>query len=35
LVEKTQEIAAVFEKAVARYPDQWYHFFDYWNYYAA
>jgi KDO2-lipid IV(A) lauroyltransferase len=35
LVEKTQEIAAVFEKAVARHPDQWYHFFDYWNYYAA
>lgn len=35
LVEKTQEIAMVFEKAAARYPDQWYHFFDYWNYYAA
>lgn len=35
LVEKTQEVATVFEKAVSRYPDQWYHFFDYWNYYAA
>ena len=35
LVEKTQELAFVFEKAASQYPDQWYHFFDYWNYYAA
>ena len=35
LTEKTQEIAAVFEKAVARYPDQWYHFFPYWERYEA
>lgn len=33
--EKTQEIAAVFERVIARYPDQWYHFFDYWKRYAA
>ena len=33
--EKTQEIAMVFEKAIVRYPDQWYHFFDYWERYAA
>lgn len=35
LAEKTQELAFVFEKAVSRYPDQWYHFFEYWKYYAA
>lgn len=29
----TREIAAVFEKAVAKHPDQWYHFFDYWDRY--
>lgn len=33
--EKTQEIAAQFEKAIVRYPDQWYQFFDYWKHYAA
>lgn len=33
LTEKTQEIAGAFEKAVSRYPDQWYHFFDYWERY--
>ena len=32
--EKTQEIAHVFEKAISRYPDQWFHFFDYWGRYA-
>jgi lauroyl/myristoyl acyltransferase len=32
--EKTQEIAAIFEKAISRYPDQLYHFFDYWDRYA-
>jgi KDO2-lipid IV(A) lauroyltransferase len=31
LIQKTQELARVFEKAIARYPDQWYHFFDYWE----
>jgi KDO2-lipid IV(A) lauroyltransferase len=31
--EKTQEIAHVFEKAIALYPDQWFHFFDYWSRY--
>ena len=31
----TREIAAVFEKTIAKYPDQWYHFFDYWDRYGA
>jgi len=31
LNQTTQELARVFEKAIARYPDQWYHFFDYWE----
>jgi KDO2-lipid IV(A) lauroyltransferase len=34
LAEKTQDLASVFEKAALKYPDQWYQFFDYWNYYA-
>ncbi|MDX9786155.1 MAG: lysophospholipid acyltransferase family protein [Desulfobacterales bacterium] len=33
LTEKTQELAAVFERIIARYPDQWYHFFDFWEKY--
>jgi KDO2-lipid IV(A) lauroyltransferase len=33
IIEKTQEIATVFERVIARYPDQWYHFFDYWERY--
>lgn len=33
LTEKTQELASVFERVIARYPDQWYHFFDYWGKY--
>ena len=35
LTEKTQEIASAFEKAVSKYPDQWYHFFDYWERYGS
>ncbi|RPI77609.1 MAG: hypothetical protein EHM45_08460 [Desulfobacteraceae bacterium] len=31
LVQKTQELARVFEKAISQYPDQWYHFYDYWE----
>jgi KDO2-lipid IV(A) lauroyltransferase len=34
IAEKTQEIATVFESVISRYPDQWYHFFDYWERYA-
>jgi Kdo2-lipid IVA lauroyltransferase/acyltransferase len=34
LAEKTQELANIFESVVSRYPDQWYHFFDYWKRYA-
>ena len=34
IAEKTQEIATVFEAVIARHPDQWYHFFDYWERYA-
>ncbi|NDY41393.1 lysophospholipid acyltransferase family protein [Dissulfurirhabdus thermomarina] len=33
LAEKTQELAAAFERVIARHPDQWYHFFDYWSRY--
>jgi KDO2-lipid IV(A) lauroyltransferase len=33
LSEKTQELATVFERAIRAYPDQWYHFFDYWSRY--
>jgi KDO2-lipid IV(A) lauroyltransferase len=33
LAEKTQELAAVFEKVIAAHPDQWFHFFDYWERY--
>ena len=33
IAEKTQEIARVFETVIARYPDQWYHFFDYFKRY--
>lgn len=33
LAEKTQELAAVFERVIAAYPDQWFHFFDYWERY--
>ena len=33
IAEKTQEIALAFESSIARYPDQWYHFFDYWERY--
>ncbi len=32
--EKTQELATVFEKVISRYPDQWYHSFNYWERYA-
>jgi KDO2-lipid IV(A) lauroyltransferase len=31
LKQTTQELARVFEKAIAQYPDQWYHFYDYWG----
>ncbi len=31
IAEKTQELAAVFEKNIRRHPDQFYHFFDYWS----
>jgi len=31
LQETTQELASVFEQMVRKYPDQWYHFFDYWS----
>jgi KDO2-lipid IV(A) lauroyltransferase len=31
--EKTQELASVFERMIRAYPDQWYHFFDYWSRY--
>ena len=34
IAEKTQELATVFEKNISRYPDQWYHFFNYWDRYA-
>jgi len=34
LAEKTQELANVFESVISRYPDQWYHFFYYWDRYA-
>ena len=30
IAEKTREIASVFESVISRYPDQWFHFFDYW-----
>lgn len=33
IAEKTQELARVFETVIVRYPDQWYHFFDYWGRY--
>ncbi len=33
ITEKAQEIAGVFETVITRYPDQWYHFFDYWKRY--
>lgn len=33
LTEKTQEIAGVFERVISEYPDQWYHFFNYWDRY--
>jgi KDO2-lipid IV(A) lauroyltransferase len=29
--QKTQEVARVFERAITQYPDQWYHFYDYWE----
>ena len=35
LAEKTQELARVFEKNIRKYPDQWYHFFDYWSKYSS
>lgn len=35
IAQKTQELAAVFEKVISRYPDQWYHFFNYWERYAS
>lgn len=31
ITEKTQELAGVFEKNIRLYPDQFYHFFDYWS----
>lgn len=31
IAEKTQELAAVFEKNIRHHPDQFYHFFDYWS----
>ncbi|MBU1639508.1 MAG: lysophospholipid acyltransferase family protein [Proteobacteria bacterium] len=31
IAEKTQELAAVFEKNIRLHPDQFYHFFDYWS----
>lgn len=34
VLERTQEVARVFENAIAAYPTQWYHFFDYWKRYA-
>ncbi len=34
IAEKTQELATVFETVISRYPDQWYHFFNYWERYA-
>jgi lauroyl/myristoyl acyltransferase len=34
LTEKAQELATVFETVISRYPDQWYHFFNYWDRYA-
>jgi len=34
IAEKTQELATVFERIISRYPDQWYHFFNYWDRYA-
>lgn len=33
LAGKTQELAMVFEKVIAQYPDQWFHFFNYWERY--
>jgi len=33
IAAKTQEIAAAFEAVIRHYPDQWYHFFDYWERY--
>ncbi len=33
MTQKTQELANVFESVISRYPDQWYHFFDYWKRY--
>ncbi len=33
IAEATQRLAGVFERIIARYPDQWYHFFDYWGRY--
>jgi predicted LPLAT superfamily acyltransferase len=35
LAEKTQELAAVFEKNIRKHPDQWYQFFDYWSRYGS
>lgn len=35
LAQKTQELAKVFEKVISLYPDQWYHFFNYWERYAS
>jgi lauroyl/myristoyl acyltransferase len=32
--EKAQELATVFETVISRHPDQWYHFFNYWERYA-
>lgn len=31
IAEKTQELATLFEKNIRQYPDQFYHFFDYWS----
>jgi len=33
IAAKTQEIATAFENVIRHYPDQWYHFFDYWERY--
>ena len=26
-----EQLAAVFEQYIRRYPDQWYNFFDFWS----
>jgi KDO2-lipid IV(A) lauroyltransferase len=33
LTDHTQQVAAAFERTIRCYPDQWYHFFDYWGRY--